>query len=118
MTTIPVSRTVVLRRTHHGSNALHRNSLIGTSRSALTLKVFSKIASRIELPCIFRVARWAYAYMSRSRPSPLSFQLTLAAKTQVEVKSRHKNSTAYLSCHTEAYHRRARSGGDKNVDLS
>ena len=47
-----------------------------------------------------------------------SFELTLAAKTQVEVKSRHKNSTAYLSCHTEAYHRRARSGGDKNVDLS
>lgn len=36
-----------------------------------------------------------------------SFELTLAAKTQVEVKSRHKNSTDYLSCHTEAYHRRA-----------
>ena len=56
--------------------------LYGTSRSALTLKVFFKIASRIELPCIFRVARWAYAYMSRSRPSPLSLRSPLKPKSK------------------------------------
>lgn len=53
-----------------------------------------------------------------------SFELTLAAKTQVEVKSRHKNSTAYLMPHGSLSSfacllaSSTCSGGDKNVDLS